>query len=372
VRFAAVLVLCACAPRSAAPVELAAGFSIAVGTVHTCTTDEQGVLRCSGANDQGELGDGTRVDRLEPVVIGGLGPVARVSGDRRICALLTNGEVSCWGDPSWGTNGDGTSQRREVPSKVLMLPPVVALTSGSNRNCALTQEGALFCWGLDPELDGIRDERSVSLPEHVDVPPLVEIGVGFSHSCGRTREGKVVCWGHANWGQLGDGTTKDRALAAEVAGVSDAVELAIGDFHSCARVADGSVQCWGRDMQSDCEQMRFHELHVICPNAQAVPDVADAVQVVAGGSHACARTSDARVLCWGANGEGQLGTAPHDFPVPALELPTLAGATTIAAGAWRTCGRMPDESIRCVGRTFIGRDEHGVRTELIGVAAKPD
>lgn len=340
--------------------------------MHTCISDEAGVVRCSGANDKGELGDGTTIDRLEPVALELAAPAVYVVGEDPMCVLLTSGQVDCWGDPSWGGIGDGTNQRRDRPTKVPMLPPAKAVDGSGTRNCAVTREGALFCWGLDPELDGGGKERSVLMPEAIELPPVVEVGVGYAHVCARTEAGRVLCWGRNNWGQLGDGTTVDRKAPVELA-VSDAVELAIGNFHGCARIGDGSVQCWGRDMDPRGESMGPDDRHTIGATPKAMQWLADVAQIVAGDDHACARTSAGEVLCWGSNDGGQLGDEPTEWgrPFPKA-LPALAGAKAIAAGAWRTCGRMADDRVACVGRTFVGREPNGsARLELTRLELTP-
>lgn len=360
------VLLIACAPKGPPDVELTPSYSVVAAMMRTCIADELGILRCAGANDKGELGDGTKNDAVDLVAIAGLGPVVQVAGEDPLCALTTKGEVHCWGDPSWGAIGDGTNQRRDRPTKVLMLPPAIAIAGSGTRNCALVNDGALLCWGLDPELDGIREERSVTLPEHVEVPPLVEIGVGYSHGCGRTAQGTVLCWGHNNWGQLGDGSRSDRAQAVEVGGVAAAQQIAVGSFHACALLDDATVKCWGRDMHPRCERMNEADDHVVCPHAQAVVGLADAVQIVSGSDHSCARTSAGEVLCWGSNPDGQLGGEASAWPRPfAQALPTLANAGFIVAGPWRTCGRMEDGALRCVGRRFIGREAGKPKTALV-------
>jgi len=49
----------------------------------------------------------------------------------------------------------------------------------------------------------------------------VAAGAGFSppddsHTCGRTISNAIYCWGSNNFGQLGDGTTQDRAEPVRV------------------------------------------------------------------------------------------------------------------------------------------------------------
>lgn len=46
---------------------------------------------------------------------------------------------------------------------------------------------------------------------HFPIPQLVSIASGFTHSCALSFNSYVYCFGQNTYGQLGDGTTTDRA-----------------------------------------------------------------------------------------------------------------------------------------------------------------
>jgi len=348
-------------------------MTIAAPMMRTCASDERGVLRCWGANDTGALGDGTKVDRFEPVEVDVGGPVAALRGEDPLCTLDTRGEVRCWGDPSWGAIGDGTDTRRNVPTPVVGLPRAVAIDGSGTANCAVTEDGSVWCWGKGPKIDD-DDGPSVLAPERVDLTNAVEVGVGYSHRCVRDTLGRVFCWGRNNWGQVGDGTTTDREAPVVVAGIT-AVELAVGSFHSCARLLDGKVSCWGRDM-GEGRMMGPEEEHLMGFTPKLVPRITNAVQVTADGNHSCALTATGTVGCWGSNKDGQLGFEPNSevVRVPKV-IPALAGSTLIAAGHLRSCGHIPDRGVVCVGKTFVGRMGRSPRFEIVldplGAAPRP-
>jgi alpha-tubulin suppressor-like RCC1 family protein len=85
----------------------------------------------------------------------------------------------------------------------------------------------------------------------VAVPGLedaVQLSAGAYHVCALRSSGQVVCWGANTNGELGDGTTTDRAGATtDVVGITDAAEIGSGMYHSCARLASGPLLCWGRN-----------------------------------------------------------------------------------------------------------------------------
>lgn len=76
--------------------ELAHATQLALGVRHGCALVDHRV-RCWGANYAGQLGDGTRTDRVAAVEVDGLPDVVEVAaGERESCALTADGALWCW------------------------------------------------------------------------------------------------------------------------------------------------------------------------------------------------------------------------------------------------------------------------------------
>jgi alpha-tubulin suppressor-like RCC1 family protein len=74
--------------------------------------------------------------------------VGIAAGIIHTCALLSNGDVKCWGNNASGEVGDGTISTRTAPGpRVPLAAPAVAVACGASHTCALLATGAVQCWG---------------------------------------------------------------------------------------------------------------------------------------------------------------------------------------------------------------------------------
>ncbi|WP_236515039.1 hypothetical protein [Sandaracinus amylolyticus] len=136
----------------------------------------------------------------------------------------------------------------------------------------------------------------------------------------------------------------------------DVIELVAGDDFACARLTDGRVSCWGAD---DCGQLGNGSAG---PSNMAVlvAGVTDAIDLAAGAHHACAVRRGGQVVCWGENAYRQLGNAGpgSDQPAP-VTVRNLGDAVQVAAGDDHTCARRAGGRIACWGRNDDGQLGNG-------------
>jgi alpha-tubulin suppressor-like RCC1 family protein len=188
-------------------------LDVSFGGSHACAIVSGGFVRCWGANDSGQLGDGSRMDRPRPVLVSGLSNVARLStGESHTCAILKTGELYCWGDNSSGQLGAMTvNPSSPTPVKVAAVSNPTAVSAGGAHTCALLPTGQIQCWGAN-DSGQLGDGTMMGRPAPMPVSGITDgttISCGHAHTCARTQSG-TRCWGNNEFGQLGDGTTMNR------------------------------------------------------------------------------------------------------------------------------------------------------------------
>ena len=230
----------------------ASASALTAGGLHTCTITGTGAAKCWGDNSSGQLGDGTTTQRWMPAVVFGLGSnVGDLSaGASHICAVrASNGRTFCWGLNNDGQLGDGTTINRLTPTDVIAPTVVASVHAGYRHSCLVDNGGTAACWGDNfyGQLgDGTEEDRLTPSIVHGVSSGARSLELSDLSTCMRRNSGVLSCWGLNDEGQLGDGTnTFFRPYPGGVQiGTTDALDS--GAYFSCAVTAgDHRVMCWG-------------------------------------------------------------------------------------------------------------------------------
>jgi alpha-tubulin suppressor-like RCC1 family protein len=211
------------------------GIAVGVGGAHTCIRSaSRELLRCFGADDEGQLGAGADWGR-------GARIRAFALGSAHTCVAYEKSETS---NETVICRGRGIAAPREP---LLEGVPVKELTAGGDHTCALVENGTARCWGKNDagQLgDGTTNDAAtpVTIPELRDV---AQLAAGARHTCALFRIGTVACWGDNSRHQLANGTTQNSARPVMVVGLVGAREIVAAGDGSCVRLEGGYVRCWG-------------------------------------------------------------------------------------------------------------------------------
>jgi alpha-tubulin suppressor-like RCC1 family protein len=356
------LLLVVCAKTSIPPSIAEDIVDITTGLHHTCALTIGGRVKCWGNNQDGQLGDGTRINKRAPEdVVGLMSKVKQVSaGSRHTCSLTVAESVKCWGNNRDYQLGDGTNMDRVTPVDVVGLTSGMrAIAAGESHTCAVTITGNVTCWGDNHEGqlgNGTREGRNTPPVDVVGISGVSMITAGLRHTCALTTVGNVKCWGDNRDGQLGDGTAVRRTTPIDVIGLSSGVTaIAGGERHTCALI-HGGVKCWGNNLDGQLGDGTIIERVTPVDIAELTNGVR---AITAGASHNCAVITGGSVKCWGNNNEGQLGDATVVKKVTPVDAKLLMNtATAIAAGGQHTCALSPDNMVQnlyCWGSNEYGQ-----------------
>ena len=334
-----------------------AADSVSTGAVHACVLTAGGGAKCWGYNDTGMLGDGTRHDHLQPVNVSGLSNgVADVQAVwDHTCALTNSGGVKCWGHNGDGELGDGTRIQRLQPVAVNGLHSgVQAISLGFDSGCALTTGGGVQCWGYNGNGqlgDGTRSTRKNPVDVFGLTSGVAAISAGWDHTCALLNTGGVKCWGDNAFGEVGDGTHTDALKPVSVSGLSSGVAaVSAGYDHTCALMNTGSVKCWGNNATGELGDGTATSRR----KPVLVHGLSSAASISAGYNHTCAVTTSGGAKCWGSNASGELGDGTTTTRYnPTNVYRSKRGIDMISAGGWKraglTCLLTNSGAVRCFG-----------------------
>jgi len=327
---------------------------LSTGGNHNCALMSTGGVTCWGSNTYGELGDGTTTDRSAPVGVTGLtsGVAAISTGGGRSCAVMTNGDVKCWGNNYFGSLGDGTTAERHTPVYVYGLGAAVSAVSiGYYHACALTTSGGVKCWGRNKygEVgDGTTNERDIPVDVTGLTSGVTAISAGSAFSCALMSTGGVKCWGDNQYGVLADGTKTERHTPVDIPGLTSGVTaiVAAGSY-VCALTTSGGVKCWGTNFNGAIGDGTTTDRYAPVDVTGLTSGVS---AISANYLHTCALTTSGGVKCWGSNVYGEIGdgtTVDKYTPVDVTGL--TSGVAAISTGAYHTCALYLSGRMKCWG-----------------------
>ncbi|MEU1186920.1 hypothetical protein [Streptomyces sp. NPDC005859] len=341
-------------PVTVAGLTAANATSLAAGGGHGLAVLSNGTVKAWGANDYGQLGDGTTSGLATPNRTPGTvrelsGVTAVAAGCTYSLALLSNGTVKAWGNNFSGQLGNGTTGAPSTTPVTVIDPGnpsaplsgVIAIAAGCDHSLALLSNGTVKAWGLNDSGQlgngtvGGKSGTPVTVidPSNPSAPltGVRDIDGGVSHSLALLFTGTVKAWGDNSVGQLGNGSTGGASgTPSTVINLTGVRDIDAGFNHSLALLFTGTVKAWG---DNSVGQLGNGSTGGASGTPSTVINLTGVLGISAGGSHNLARLFDGTLRAWGRNNAGQLGNGnTTDSGTPITVRTGIGIITRIATG----------------------------------------
>ncbi len=390
--------------------DLTNATDISAGYEFSCIATKDSVLKCSGNNGEGQLGNGTRTNSLTLVDIAISGskkqPLANIdnvkqvaAGPQHSCAVLHDKTIKCWGRNDHGQLGSGAVSTGTSPQPLVSVGNINNATQvgvGDLYSCALLEDKTVKCWGKD-EYGATGNPSRVGASQTL-VPAtvaglsnVVQLVVSKgTHSCALLADSKVKCWGDNRYGQLGNNPQSAPVYGTPVyvhtsktdsSPLSGVKQLSAGAGHTCAVLNDNTVKCWGLGVTG---QLGSYPATGGATYAKAAPilvaGLSNVKQVVAGTKHTCALLATGKdIKCWGEQEFGVLGNGSGSSAIKAspqnVRFLTLSSGDYInklSAGFYHTCALLNSGKVGCWGKgsnKALAVDDDSFSNQASAVAA---
>ena len=254
---------------------------------------EDGSLWMWGNNEFGQLGDGTTETKKNPVKI--MEHVKSIDLDTYHSGAITeDGNLWMWGLNSRGQLGDGTTKDKLRPVKV--MENVTTIDLGNMHSGAITEDGNLWMWG-ENEYGQLGDGTTETTYNPVKIMSNVKsVSLGYASTGVIAENGDLYTWGENEYGQLGNGTTETTYNPMKI--MSNVKSVSLGLLNCGAITEDGNLWMWGSGELGDGTTETTYNPVKIMSNVKSISN---------GNNMNAAITEDGNLWMWGFNSVGQLG-----------------------------------------------------------------
>ena len=331
-----------------------AGFkSGAGGGSYSLFLKTDGRLFGCGANEHGQLGDGTTTERHSPVQIM-TGVQSMAAGGYHSLILKTDGTLFVCGGNDFGQLGDPNITTNQL-SPVQILTGVQSIAAGNSHSLILKMDGTLFACGynLQGQLGDGSGNTRYSLV--LVAGGVQSIAAGNAHSLILKIDGTLFACGSNYNGQLGDSTQINRLFPVQI--MTDVQSIAAGDFHSLIVNKSGILFACGANYNGQLGDGTMIEHYTL-------EQIKTGVQHVAGGSsHTLILLSNGTLLSCGFNNSGQLGDGTMTNQLLPVQIKT--NVQNISAGQYHSLILMTDGTLFACGLNSNGQLGDGTTNKQI-------
>lgn len=332
-----------------------------------------GSLYTWGSNALGSLGTGGTDDKSIPTKVMDHAKTVLYgseSGARTSAAITEKGELYTWGQNNHNALGNGTTDNRYTPGKI--LDNVKSVCLGYYNGAAVTKDGQLYMWGANGR-GQLGTGTTVNQPTPVRIladENVKEVSLGtdmaFGYSAAVTTDGKLYMWGHNGNGELGNGDTYGKREPVRILENEKIKKVCLSqrNGYSAAVTEGGQLYLWGCNF--------YGQLGNATTANQTEPvKVLEGIKVKEiefsrgsnSGGQSAAIAEDGSLYLWGKNTYGQLGTGDTDNRTVPFRLDQLGKVKAVRLGEDNTAAITEGGELYMWGRNRAGQLGDGTTTD---------
>ena len=222
---------------------------VALGYDYSGAIDSTGDLWMWGDNGNGQLGDGTNEKSSTPINITdkhGSSLAAKtidqvVLGEYHSAAIDEDGDLWVWGANEYGQLGNGSTTSSSTPINIsddqnldqFEGKTIEQVALGRYHSAAIDEDDNLWMWGrnnngqLTNEIEGTHSSTPINITAQFDNKKIEQVTLGSGHSGAIDSNGDLWMWGNNYYGQLGngdfgkDGDREDQVYSPEPINITD-------------------------------------------------------------------------------------------------------------------------------------------------------
>lgn len=389
---------------------------ISAGDYHTLAIDVDGKLWAWGANYDGELGDGTTINRTTPAFIDYSSWLDVSAGLSHSLGLKNDGTIWAWGRNAIGQLGTGTARDTSSLAQNGTGSNWTKIAAGANHSAAIKSDGTLWTWGSDEygQLGNGGTNTALISPEKVDFATdwqkvyaseyntfaiktngtlwgcgrnnvgqvgdgttsnknvFVQIGIvtnwseissGRYFAVGLQTDGSLWAWGDNFYGQLGDGTNIGKTIPTKIGAATDWKIIACGAEHIVAQKTNGTIYAWGNGQNGALginSDANF--------NTPKQVNISNVQSISCGSLHSLAIKNDNKLWAWGTNASSQFGNGNSTQSLIPIEVacPSTVGISNLVKNETFKIFPNPVKDILTIRNSANGSFEKVIITDLTG------
>ena len=280
--------------------------------------------------------------------------VAFSSGGQHQVAISRAGEVWVFGANDSGQLGNGSFDNVSKWAKIKNIPSISRISTRENHSLAVDFNGTMYVAGSNYEGQiGLGTKKqSLNWIPVLGLPKLSQVAAGDYFSFALTEDGKLWATGMNTDGQLGmPASTQYVRDWTEIPGLTGVVKVVAGGYHSLAITKDGQLWVTGRN---DAGQLGLGHRNMV-DTWTKVPSFNAVVDIAAGVFHSLVVTKDGHIWTSGLNIEGQLGSGNYLDTSNWIQVPNLENVTNIYASNNQSIAILKNDEIWAAGLNQNGQ-----------------